>query len=250
MRGKQAKSDPIMVCSRLIPAHAGKTFEPRDDHRRVRAHPRACGENLGAPPPLPPKVGSSPRMRGKLYFIDPTLCRAGLIPAHAGKTTRCFGSPIWVGAHPRACGENVNLLLMQSRPAGSSPRMRGKQLFSQPWLKVIGLIPAHAGKTFLTACKGRVKEAHPRACGENRRPRGAPTRGAGSSPRMRGKRIKWASAKAWARLIPAHAGKTERAFSVLSREWAHPRACGENDKPPVDTSTTVGSSPRMRGKLL
>ena len=50
-------------------------------------------------------------------------------------------------------------------------------------------------------------------------------------------------------LIPACAGKTERPSSVLSRERAHPRVCGENVLERMDSLEQAGSSPRVRGKL-
>ena len=50
------------------------------------------------------------------------------------------------------------------------------------------------------------------------------------------------------RLIPAHAGKTVAAVSMIVAASAHPRACGENASSATDVSTPMGSSPRMRGK--
>ena len=66
MRGKLVRTPGLRVGEGLIPAHAGKT---RTDGRRwlhLRAHPRACGENV-----------NHLLTAGK---------RAWLIPAHAGKT--------------------------------------------------------------------------------------------------------------------------------------------------------------------
>ena len=49
-------------------------------------------------------------------------------------------------------------------------------------------------------------------------------------------------------LIPAWAGKTLRPSSPTSANGAHPRVGGENSWLPSDTRTTLGSSPRGRGK--
>ena len=50
-------------------------------------------------------------------------------------------------AHPRVCGENLIHYLDSLSHAGSSPRVRGKQLDSQARCQAHRLIPACAGKT-------------------------------------------------------------------------------------------------------
>ena len=72
----------------------------------------------------------------------------------------------------------------------------------------------------------------------------------GSSPRVRGKPRDVTIRAAQHRLIPARAGKTRRNSSALRTLRAHPRACGENYIHRVPVSEPVGSSPRVRGKLL
>ena len=131
---------------------------------------------------------------------------------------------------------------------GSSPRMRGKLTKLDSLKRTSGLIPAHAGKTIEFAANLAFPGAHPRACGENPAAYHGNQRGHGSSPRMRGKHRPGIRRPAQRRLIPAHAGKTQSAWTSPPSAPAHPRACGEN----IDTSTTLelsqGSSPRMRGK--
>ena len=172
------------------------------------AHPRACGENgFGAFFPLAAS-GSSPRMRGKLRREASGGLEGRLIPAHAGKTARFARAVEVPPAHPRACGENSFPALMVSSCWGSSPRMRGKRLSSCFIMWTVGLIPAHAGKTYKATEDGAVNEAHPRACGENQLVFHAGTVIRGSSPRMRGKRLSNDREAIRAGLIPAHAGKT------------------------------------------
>ena len=50
----------------------------------------------------------------------------------------------------------------------------------------------------------------------------------GSSPLTRGKRIMGQQAARGQGLIPAHAGKTDRAVPDVYRAGAHPRSRGEN----------------------
>ena len=234
----------------LIPAHAGKTGAPSCPMRQRRAHPRSRGENARKPPRPPLPAGSSPLTRGKLCDLIPVLRRQRLIPAHAGKTTRCSSTSSSPRAHPRSRGENPD------RTAGPG--------------QVVGLIPAHAGKTGARValdCSGR---AHPRSRGENPAHAGRRHHWWGSSPLTRGKRSPVYPACHEGGLIPAHAGKTRAKLprkntpcgsSPLTRgkhlaAWiagvtpvAHPRSRGENVSTARAMSYTRGSSPLTRGKL-
>ena len=71
----------------------------------------------------------------------------------------------------------------------------------------------------------------------------------GSSPRMRGKRGACGTTRGRGGLIPAHAGKTARYWTIRVWGSAHPRACGENAITAGRPTAISGSSPRMRGKL-
>ena len=136
----------------------------------------------------------------------------------------------------------------RTRRTGSSPRVRGKRLRRAPRLARRGLIPARAGKTGRRRTWGRVLRAHPRACGENPPPVLRPRPGAGSSPRVRGKRPAPPRRRGGLRLIPARAGKTGDAAELSRGHWAHPRACGENGDGVAVLKGADGSSPRVRGK--
>ena len=168
MRGKHSHLRPLGFLTRLIPAHAGKTSRVQSLKPSGRAHPRACGENTETRAGARGEMGSSPRMRGKLAGCMLHRQSRGLIPAHAGKT-RPRSGPVCAGrAHPRACGENGRGLCVVAEHAGSSPRMRGKPSSHEFDLTGLGLIPAHAGKTFVKCVHYVRRWAHPRACGENR----------------------------------------------------------------------------------
>ena len=72
-------------------------------------------------------------------------------------------------------------------PLGSSPRVRGKPAVGHTQDADTRLIPARAGKTLGALQHGRLRRAHPRACGENEIARAEDVNGNGSSPRVRGK---------------------------------------------------------------
>ena len=175
---------------RLIPAHAGKTWSSRKVARPIRAHPRSRGENCRLPEARKRVEGSSPLTRGKPATYQVTAKLGGLIPAHAGKT---YGShtltvPSW--AHPRSRGENTASSRRSMARAGSSPLTRGKRLNHVEPLPVIGLIPAHAGKTPSTTSPRAAGRAHPRSRGENPGASRRQFRPVGSSPLTRGKRCR------------------------------------------------------------
>ena len=206
--GKTSTQDVSTRPWRLIPARAGKT-KPRSRIAWLNsAHPRACGENRRRAWESMDSWGSSPRVRGKLWSVRRAGGEPRLIPARAGKTMLRRKSPVYIAAHPRACGENPRARHLPGDCYGSSPRVRGKQ----QWV-------------------GRdegVAVAHPRACGENSSVYTPVSSAAGSSPRVRGKRaVVWAAVQ-MPRLIPARAGKTGRTQGRNSPLRAHPRACGEN----------------------
>ena len=172
--------------------------------------------------------GSSPLTRGKLDCVPVTGERAGLIPAHAGKTKPIRERILKLAAHPRSRGENVGAARTQRGDSGSSPLTRGKPRDHRPNARLRGLIPAHAGKTRPRRGRRGRRRAHPRSRGENRSARRALTPPSGSSPLTRGKLRRLRSPAAAKGLIPAHAGKTAT-FSAASMTFrAHPRSRGEN----------------------
>ena len=73
--------------------------------------------------------------------------RAGLIPAHAGKTKIADKCVHHDRAHPRSRGENLPSHPAPLAGGGSSPLTRGKHKFKNTLSFAGGLIPAHAGKT-------------------------------------------------------------------------------------------------------
>ena len=187
-----------------------------------------CGENWRATASGSRAPGSSPRVRGK--------------PGDQG-----LRLPRKV-AHPRVCGENTATRRGQWRPTGSSPRVRGKQLELALDGVAGRLIPACAGKTRSCARRPRLSSAHPRVCGENGSPTIRAWDYAGSSPRVRGKRLRETARAHPGGLIPACAGKT-RTWAARGRApRAHPRVCGENRREIVPGPAHDGSSPRVRGK--
>ena len=249
MRGKRPEHRGPNGRGRIIPAHAGQTPPSAPSCRRRPDHPRACGANSIRHPFAVTALGSSPRMRGKQRPVAPKRVAVRIIPAHAGQTDLPYGRAIESTDHPRACGANAHQRGGQHAQTGSSPRMRGK-LFGTPdtWNHP-RIIPAHAGQTHRQTIRDSSRADHPRACGANQLRQSRYSPPGGSSPRMRGKRFVPWDTQPILRIIPAHAGQTRNACMNGPAFSDHPRACGANSGSRLPSTSTSGSSPRMRGKL-
>ena len=87
-RGKPALTAFAPATPRLIPAHAGKTEPEGIVMNFDSAHPRSRGENCPSIRSRRLALGSSPLTRGKHPTLNHIVINRGLIPAHAGKTSR------------------------------------------------------------------------------------------------------------------------------------------------------------------
>ena len=195
------------------------------------------------------EAGSSPLTRGKHGMRGPLRRPLGLIPAHAGKTSPPPSDRGTTWAHPRSRGENRSWVARSATSLGSSPLTRGKLGVIKIIKRMLGLIPAHAGKTKGKAIVSFDPGAHPRSRGENAVAAIRAPNVGGSSPLTRGKPIHHDGAQEEGRLIPAHAGKTGRSVSDRMGTAAHPRSRGENTWVAIGFGRATGSSPLTRGKL-
>ena len=188
-------------------------------------------------------------MRGKRRASAPSLYSRRIIPARAGQTTAGLTARNTGTDHPRACGAN-NLSIWTPWPAtGSSPRVRGKQRDVGQVAANQRIIPARAGQTLVQKSMTSCNADHPRACGANAQVRFEGGIDHGSSPRVRGKRLRKAIRSAIRRIIPARAGQTSAGLDGADVPPDHPRACGANHECRPLMVLPVGSSPRVRGKL-
>ena len=207
-RGKRAWYSREGALIRLIPAHAGKTQPVSILCSSRRAHPRSRGENDHLRRDPLHCDGSSPLTRGKLPGKNDPCAGTGLIPAHAGKTSRGITTRTRGAAHPRSRGENTSSKPSCRSAWGSSPLTRGKPTQETVRTATARLIPAHAGKTAGPRRRPGRQTAHPRSRGENfvAALYGLGLRG--SSPLTRGKLGLPDLPGGRCGLIPAHAGKT------------------------------------------
>ena len=88
MRGSPRATSRSAISSRIIPAHAGLTWEHAPEDYPSGDHPRACGAHSGTTYCYSIVLGSSPRMRGSLAVTEEHILPHGIIPAHAGLTAQ------------------------------------------------------------------------------------------------------------------------------------------------------------------
>ena len=111
--------------------------------------------------------------------------------------------------------------------SGSSPRLRGTPSTSPVWCSRRRFIPASAGNTWSTGIRCWRRPVHPRVCGEHFSTSDNTGIATGSSPRLRGTRLR---------------------PDVLARGISvHPRVCGEHAVMGQLRRLSPGSSPRLRG---
>ena len=167
-------------------------------------------------------------MRGTQGLSCSIALNDRIIPAHAGNTDR--ESCAWCPRrdHPRACGEHMPPSCSILTVLGSSPRMRGTLCPVCLDLRVVGIIPAHAGNTAPFQALNWLMRDHPRACGEHTHANGFYFKFLGSSPRMRGTLFLFGRRRRRGGIIPAHAGNTDRGIARYPYTRDHPRACGEH----------------------
>ena len=154
-----------------------------------------------------------------------------IIPAHAGNSQKGARSARHAADHPRACGELIEGPDGAGKTTGSSPRMRGTLWQHRTARSRPRIIPAHAGNSPRHPPDCPQLSDHPRACGELDSQDRLSTMTDGSSPRMRGTRVKGRAHGRFLRIIPAHAGNSAPDRFASSRMADHPRACGELHPP-------------------
>ena len=208
MRGKAARLCLFSFFLGIAPAYAGKRLASAVVPPSSEDHPRVCGEKNVKMLKSKWKLGSPPRMRGKV-----------------GVVKLLFELPM---DHPRVCGEKL-LLYSRYKPCkGSPPRMRGKARESPASGRMTGITPAYAGKRRCKAAFCAWFWDHPRVCGEKPSDYVGYKLAQGSPPRMRGKVV----------FLAIHL------YSIRD----HPRVCGEKCVLVLVCSFQIGSPPRMRGK--
>ena len=174
----------------------------------LRDHPRVCGEHLSSSSLSIARRGSSPRVRGTLWYFVTKSRASGIIPACAGNTWWDERHGVLIRDHPRVCGEHFQSSSSAVSSAGSSPRVRGTRSRRGSASSSKRIIPACAGNTECRWQRAARSWDHPRVCGEHFVTRNNLFWTSGSSPRVRGTQSFNSASVTLGGIIPACAGNT------------------------------------------
>ena len=188
-------------------------------------------------------------MRGKGLYRFGGRPLPGITPAYAGKShfqQRLFRP---CRDHPRMCGEKHCTSTPIALVSGSPPRVRGKETWTRPMPIYSRITPACAGKRAYLLRMLMTSQDHPRVCGEKFCGKLYSSSPSGSPPRMRGKVDLQVIACIFLGITPAYAGKSPFPECGRWRPGDHPRMCGEKQAQMDCIQLSLGSPPRMRGKV-
>ena len=246
-RGLRLVDHPRRRRGGIIPARAGFTCFSSCAGAAGGDHPRSRGVYGDDGRDDRPLQGSSPLARGLRVPLGQEQVADGIIPARAGFTIACFGTPKLSPDHPRSCGVYTTRPRSEPQPGGSSPLVRGLLFPGRPRLAARGIIPARAGFTCPSDCAENTRQDHPRSCGVyplHPLGGGDPP---GSSPLVRGLLGPADRGPGRRRIIPARAGFTTSEGEEFVGRADHPRSCGVYLKTKPAKVPAIGSSPLVRG---
>ena len=227
VRGTRRRTPRPRETERFIPACAGNSPDQGVRYRDSAVHPRVCGELVTVGTDASDQDGSSPRVRGT---------------RKSHLTSRTFPA-----VHPRVCGELDFVLAAGGLVDGSSPRVRGTPAAHRHAVRQERFIPACAGNSVDGRRRDVPLMVHPRVCGELFAVAAVSLGKDGSSPRVRGTRVRPRRPVGSERFIPACAGNSRSPPDAPSEVPVHPRVCGELRISDSPMARAIGSSPRVRG---
>ena len=147
VRGKAQESFLILCHHGITPACAGKRTVTTKEAFQKQDHPRVCGEKKLCPCRRSRRIGSPPRVRGKVLRSMFLQASSGITPACAGKSNALDVGERVNEDHPRVCGEKGSSGTFPGFGWGSPPRVRGKVITYQLTPERSGITPACAGKS-------------------------------------------------------------------------------------------------------
>ena len=132
-------------------------------------HPHVCGEHNPRKRKQPARSGSSPRVWGTFFKLNPATSKRRFIPTCVGNMRAISAWPSGEAVHPHVCGEHPLLPFSPFLAPGSSPRVWGTcgSSFSSPCS--IRFIPTCVGNMYFAPQPLHLSPVHPHVCGEHRR---------------------------------------------------------------------------------
>ena len=247
-RGRHRKGLSVVSGEGSIPANAGETAKRGCRTRWIGVYPRERGGDTRGRTGRARRPGLSPRTRGRRCGHKPGDHGYGSIPANAGETWLVYHTHDSRRVYPRERGGDLVDDVAQDAKMGLSPRTRGRPRVAASWMVARGSIPANAGETLSQRTRSTSRRVYPRERGGDHPARQRLRKGAGLSPRTRGRPgvdFIYDIAKG---SIPANAGETDSTRCAASRSRVYPRERG-GDALTLDANARgEGLSPRTRGR--
>ena len=141
MRGKVYPEMNEKIKDRITPACAGKSPRAGRSANPGEDHPRVCGEKEIKIQKERKKVGSPPRVRGKVPTSMSGKNCVRITPACAGKSTSRFQQFAISWDHPRVCGEKAELYSLSIPSMRITPACAGKRLKKAHKIKDFDPVP-------------------------------------------------------------------------------------------------------------
>ena len=127
VRGKAVIMGNLVQGKGITPACAGKSIMAHSTRTCTWDHPRVCGEKGHTQLFANIRIGSPPRVRGKVGSSSMCTRSPGITPACAGKREKRVEKIPQIWDHPRVCGEKMIGDECLPVNKGSPPRVRGKE---------------------------------------------------------------------------------------------------------------------------
>ncbi len=232
---------------RFIPAYAGNTLGIATIVASPSVYPRIRGEHLIRAGRLSHANGLSPHTRGTRVRQNLSNLTRRFIPAYAGNTIGAATIVPSPAVYPRIRGEHDWSCNHRSVTRGLSPHTRGTRLELQPSFRHPRFIPAYAGNTIGAATIVPSPAVYPRIRGEHDWSCNHRSVTRGLSPHTRGTRLELQPSFRHPRFIPAYAGNTIGAATIVPSPAVYPRIRGEHVRKSNDRCVTLGVSPHTRG---
>ena len=208
MRGKAFCGAALWLPIRITPAYAGKRRVRKEWWSIPEDHPRVCGEKCCLQGPYLRRLGSPPRVRGKVEPFKGSMYQSRITPACAGKSVPTTAATRCIWDHPRVCGEKTHGFTPCYPKRGSPPRVRGKGTDVILPRCTVRITPACAGKSHRLRLHVDALGDHPRVCGEKKHTSTKFRKHTGSPPRVRGKVPQFVDCRRRYGITPACAGKS------------------------------------------
>ncbi len=247
MRGNPFAARQKVYMLGSIPACAGEPRKFPTACCASRVYPRVCGGTSSCCWSVKAALGLSPRVRGNRHpqRLPRLLNRS--IPACAGEPLSSLFCTNFAKVYPRVCGGTSGRQALHRIQGGLSPRVRGNHAAAIERLKRERSIPACAGEPFFSIFSSLIAGVYPRVCGGTPNLHNTNHTAEGLSPRVRGNPSAISQATRPTRSIPACAGEPGALRDRNTGSTVYPRVCGGTNQPCLNSQSSIGLSPRVRG---